>query len=72
MLTVDLLGGVAYARCWDPECVVLCSKSGLQLKAKHRVGAPPAAVLPSLDDLLAYERATDTRAQAPDDDGAII
>ena len=64
ILSVDLVRGVAYQRCWSLKCGVEAaagSASARRLKAKHRIGRPPAASLPSHDELETFERNTDPR-----------
>ena len=63
MISIDLLRGVAFQRCWDSvDCVE--EVRGVTLKCKHRLGRP-AAALPSLADLLEYEKASDNHRSAP-------
>lgn len=76
MLTVDLLNGQAYQRCWDSvDCAVAAPPSALGgpavLKARHALGRPPAAALPALSQLWAFEAGNDDGARAgrSQDDG---
>ena len=55
MLSLDLIAGIAYQRCWDAVDCVEVVRGGVTLKCKHRLGRPPVAALPTLADLDAFE-----------------
>lgn len=47
MVTVDILNGLAWQRCWDHRCVRVVAADGAYVKAKHALGAVPEECLPS-------------------------
>ena len=57
MVTVDLLRGEAWQRCWDHECVVHAAPphEAMELKARHALGRAPMHLLPPQSDLRALE-----------------
>jgi hypothetical protein len=63
MLSIDLLGGGVWQRCWDSECVVRVPPArggegrAVELKAKHRVCRLPAAEFPTWEEVHAFELA---------------
>ena len=52
IVTLDLMSGRAWHRCWDDDCVV-GGPGGP--KAKHELPRPPAAAVPPLEELLDFE-----------------
>ena len=46
MVTVDLVSGEAYQRCWDPTCIIKLDGGGY-MKARHALGCVPACCLPT-------------------------
>ena len=61
MLTVDLLGGAAWQRCWDNvDCIAhVTAPNGQprQLKLKHPLRPPPRETMPNEQQLGAFEAA---------------
>jgi hypothetical protein len=47
MVSVDILNGLAWQRCWDHRCVRVVAADGAYVKAKHALGAVPVECLPS-------------------------
>ena len=45
MVTVDILNGLAWQRCWDHRCVRVVAADGAYVKAKHALGAVPEECL---------------------------
>jgi hypothetical protein len=66
MLTVNLLTGTAWQRCYDVDCIEY--SGGVALKAKHRVGLVPFGTLPTHVDRASFERANDRHHAARVDD----
>ena len=56
MITIDLIGERAYQRCWDRECTVLAPSQLGRVKAKHALSRPPASAMPTLVQLIEFER----------------
>ena len=52
IVTLDLMSGRAWHRCWDDDCVVGGAGGP---KAKHELPRPPAAAVPPLEELLDFE-----------------
>ena len=52
MVSVDLVSGRAWHRCWDASC-----RAADGTAARHELPQPPAAAVPSLEELLDFERA---------------
>jgi hypothetical protein len=48
MVTVDILNGIAWQRCWDQQCVRVVSERAY-VKARHTLGAVPEDCLPGQD-----------------------
>ena len=46
MVTIDILNGIAWQRCWDQECVRVVSERAY-VKARHTLGAVPEGGLPT-------------------------
>ena len=64
MLSIDLLSGTAWQRCWDSvDCVVHATRASdgrvAMLKAKAEARRPDASVMPTWTELDAFERDTD-------------
>ena len=49
MVTVDVLNGVAWQRCWDDEC--RRGRDGAHVKARSLLAAPPASAVPCAEAL---------------------
>ena len=62
MVTVDLMSGEAFQRCWDSRCIIKLDGGGY-LKAKHVLGGVPACCLPALLALGSFEAAHVTRGK---------
>jgi len=56
MLTISLIKERAWQRCWDADCVVPSNVPAMNLKAKHSCSSPPPSLVPSLLDLIRFER----------------
>ena len=64
-----MLSGRAYQRCWDKACVAADARaapdgavasSHSSVKARHLLPRPPAALLPSREELAGFEARHDT------------
>ena len=49
MVTLDLLNGIGWQRCWDQQCVR--TVRGGYVKARHALGCLPAECMLSLEEL---------------------
>ena len=47
MLTIDLLSGKAFQRCWDQQCIRPNASGRGYTKARHYVGVAPMESLPA-------------------------
>ena len=67
MVTIDLVAGRAWHRCWDASCAAADGTA-----ARHELPLPPAAAVPSLEALLEFERVRGLRGPPAPRGGAAL
>ena len=63
MMTVELLSGAAYIRCWDQTCTVKLPAGG-HVKARQSVGCAPSGTVPCAYARVEFEHAHEQEAES--------